>query len=377
MGNQEGVFDVRRIYIWSNGCEQRNLEKTYFQHLAKKNADEVTTIRIEADVALLVTCCVSNAATQNSMEEIEKCIKDRVNIIVYGCLPGIKKEWLVDHGIHSFSVYQRSELLQVMKWKNDVSFPHLTEEDELCDSLDGKTPREKFDTVKNAKKILIDNGCLNRCSYCVIRFATGKLKSRDITDIVKEWNYIVQPNEYIMLMGGDTGAYGMDIGTNLPMLLKTLHEQPKHAKIYLHDLNIRWMKKYLNEFCELLQNDSRIVRGMTMPIQSGSDKILSSMNRHYNAEDIQVCFNKIHDTDRTIILGTHVIVGYPGENKTDFEETVDLLQKLPLDFISCFAYSEHVEAISAKFFPKVDTNTVLKRFEILSKLFGNKLKIYQ
>ena len=187
----------------------------------------------------------------------------------------------------------------------------------------------------------------------------------------------MQSNEYIMLMGGDTGAYGMDIGVNLPMLLKMLYKQPKRAKIYLHDLNIRWMKEYLNEFCELLQSDGRIIRGMTMPIQSGSDKILNSMNRYYNVEDIQVCFNKIHDTDKTIILGTHVIIGYPGENKTDFEETVNLLQSLPLDFISCFAYSEHIEAISAKVFPKVHSSTVLKRIEILSKIFGNKLKIYQ
>lgn len=367
---------MRRVYIWSNGCEQRNLEKEYFRQVAKKNDDEVVTTCTKADVALIITCCVSNVATQKAIEEIKNCIDENVNTVVYGCLPGIKREWLTDYKIHNFAVYQRDKLIQDMKWEKLVPFPCLADGDIPCQSLNEKSPREKFDRVKKAKKIVIADGCLNKCAYCVIHFATGRLMSRSIPDIVEEWNRIVEPNDCIMLMAGDTGAYGMDNGTNLPALLRILQKQSKHAEIYLHDLNIRWMKGYLNEFCKVLQSGNKI-KGMTMPIQSGSNKILCSMNRHYTVEDIRTCFNRIHGVDKTLILGTHVIIGYPGESEKDFEETVGLLWELPLDFISCFPYSEHEKAASAKIFPKVCKELVNKRMEILASLFGRKLKIYK
>ena len=366
---------MRKIYFYSNGCEQRNLDMEYFIQLSMRNGDLQVNDVAEADIALIVTCCVSNFAEEHSIDYINMCCDAGVKTIAYGCLPGIKKDWLLEIGIECYCVNQRADFLKAMDWKERIQYPCLTEADEACVSMAGKTPREEFEAAKSGKKIIISEGCLNQCSYCVIRYATGTLVSRPASDIIEEWNSIIVPGDCAMLMGGDTGAYGMDIRSNLPSLLKKINKQSVKAPIYLHDLNIRWMKTYLDEFCDLFREDVSI-RGMTLPIQSGSNRILDSMNRHYTAEDIRYCFSMIHEKNPNIILGTHVIIGYPGETDKDFWETADILKHLPIDFISCFAYSEHKKAASAQIFPKVSHNEIQRRVKVMKELFVNKIKVF-
>lgn len=366
---------MRHLLICTNGCEQRMLDMEYFKHLATVNGDMVVSDSAEADVVLYVSCCVSRFAYETATEEILSYCSKGISVIVYGCLPGIEAEWLDSLGLAHYTVQQRAYLVADMNWTFLVSYPILNGKDSPNLSLVDKTPRMQFDYAKLGKKLVICNGCLNQCTYCVIRFATGQLKSKPISEIVKEWRKNVQSGDHVMLMGGDTGAYGMDIGTDLPHLLKALQAENIVADIFLHDLNIRWMLKTLKSFCQVIGSQS-LVRGLTLPIQSGSDEILASMKRHYTAEDIRVCFRQLHEAAPDLMMGTHVIIGYPGETESHFDETVKLLEQLPLDFISCFSYSEHKKADSIVLKPKITQQQVFERLNRLTDIFGNKVKAF-
>lgn len=366
---------MKCLLIYTNGCEQRMLDVAYFKQLATFNGDRVISDVTEADIVLYVSCCVSRFACETATQEIISYCEKGIPVVVYGCLPGIESEWLDSLGLAHYTVQQRDCLVADMKWIFSVPYPVLNAQDNPNLSLAGEPPRMQFEHAKLGKKLVICNGCLNQCTYCVIRFATGRLKSKPILEVVQAWRKNVKVGDHVMLMGGDTGAYGMDIGTNLPHLLETLQEENIAADIFLHDLNIRWMKKTLEAFCHVIGSQS-LVRGMTLPIQSGSDKILASMKRHYTADDINICFDQLHKADPDLIMGTHVIIGYPGETEACFGETVRLLEKLPVDFISCFPYSEHEKADSNTQYPKVSPQQICERIDRLTAIFGNKLKVY-
>lgn len=366
---------MKRLLFFTNGCEQRMLDMEYFKHLATINGDKVVSDTAEADTVLYVSCCVSRFSCETAIREITSYCDKGIPVVIYGCLPGIESEWLDSLGLTYYTVQQRECLVTDMNWTFSVPYPILNAQDNPYLSLVGKSPRMQFDYAKLGKKLVICNGCLNQCTYCVIRFATGRLKSKPISEIVKEWRETVQPGDHVMLMGGDTGAYGMDIGTDLPQLLEALQAENIAADIFLHDLNIRWMRNTLEEFCHVIGSQS-LVRGLTLPIQSGSDEILASMKRHYTAVDIQTCFYQIHEADPELMMGTHVIVGYPGETEAHFDETVKLLKQLPLDFISCFPYSEHEKADSTALKPKVSPQQICERIDRLTAIFGDNLKAY-
>ena len=351
------------------------LDMEYFKHLATVNGDKVVSDVSEADTVLYVSCCVSRFAWETASREIISYYSKGVSVVVYGCLPGIESEWLDSLGLAHYTIQQRECLVTDMNWTLSVPYPILNVQDNPSLSLAGKPPRMQFDYAKLGKKIVICNGCLNQCTYCVIRFATGRLKSKPISYIVQEWRETVRQCDHVMLMGGDTGAYGMDIGTDLSQLLEALQAESITADIFLHDLNIRWMRRILEAFCHVIGPQS-FIRGLTLPIQSGSDEILASMKRHYTAEDIHTCFRQIREVAPDLIMGTHVIVGYPGETEVCFDETVKLLEQLPLDFISCFPYSEHAKADSAALQPKVSPQQIRERIDHLVAVFGSKLKAY-
>lgn len=366
---------MRRILFRGNGCEQRGLEAVYFQQLALMAGDTVVFNEKDADLVLYTSCCVSLSAYKLALKEIYDLRVKGLMVVIYGCLPGIEHRSLIREGFISFTVCQKDQLRAYMGWSQDVAFPVLTNTDIPNIAIEGKSPRTQFEIAKRGKKIVISNGCLNQCAYCVIRYAAGRLKSRPIDEIKQQWIKEILIGDHVMLMGGDTGAYGMDLGTNLPELLRELQSTKIFADIYLHDLNVRWMRKYLAQFCNIA-SPLNWIRGLTLPIQSGSDYVLKRMRRCYTSEDIRVCFQRIHMTNPKMIMGTHIIVGFPGESEKCFRETMDLLQEIPIDFISCFPYSEHKMADSKQMEPKIKDDIILARLEYLKIAFGEKIKIY-
>ena len=174
----------------------------------------------------------------------------------------------------------------------------------------------------------IEEGCLDACAYCSTRLVKGRLHSYPAKDIVQQVKNLVNDGcVEIQLTGQDCGCYGFDTDTNLAELVQQiLAEVPGDYKMRLGMGNPRHMLRYLDSLLECFK-DERVYKFIHLPVQSGSDSVLKSMNRKHNVEDYIELANAFNSKFPLFTLSTDLIVGFPGESERDFQDTLDVLQK--------------------------------------------------
>ena len=174
----------------------------------------------------------------------------------------------------------------------------------------------------------IEEGCLDACAYCSTRLVKGRLHSYPATDIILQVKRLVSDGcVEIQLTGQDCGCYGFDTDTNLAELVQQiLTEVPGNYKMRLGMGNPRHMLRYLDSLLECF-NDERVYKFIHLPVQSGSNTVLKSMNRKHNVEDYIELANAFNSKFPLFTLSTDLIVGFPSESEQDFQDTLDVLQK--------------------------------------------------
>jgi ribosomal protein S12 methylthiotransferase len=220
-------------------------------------------------------------------------------------------------------------------------------------------------------KLRVARGCLGQCSYCGIRFATGPLRSKPLDVVLSEFEAGLQQGfRTIDLVADDVGAYGQDLGTNLVELMRRLFRRDADFLLKLTDVNPRWIVQYDEELAALWAPPCRARIGrLLVPLQSGSEKILRLMRRPYTAADARAHLLRLQAAVPTIYLATHVIVGFPGETADDFEDTVRLLEGLPLQEIGVFEYSDRPGTEAIQFPDRVPEAAIRKRIQRLVARF--------
>ncbi|MBU1205011.1 MAG: radical SAM protein [Nanoarchaeota archaeon] len=373
-----------KLYIDCVGCEQRQLDTQRIMNYSQRNRIDLVNSPSISDYAIIVTCAVDSSTEKASLSKIKQISRElsgKGKLIIGGCLPSISPKELTQYDVyHTFSPRNMKTLDSIFQSKypmSSIKIPSRSVFDSKRKYGEGLTFKEEYDSAKHGFKVVINQGCLGSCSYCAIRYATGKLASRPLEDVVEQVkDGITQGEETVMLMGGDTGAYGRDIGIKFPALLKeliSLHEY----KLYIHDFGVNWLIRDFEEHLEVLEqnkNNPRI-RVINFPIQSGSDRVLKLMRRAYKSDEVRRTLTKVKDSYPSLGIGTHVIIGFPSETETDFISTLRLLENIDFDFITCFPYSEHELTDSASIPDKIGDDTIEKRLEKISETLGNKVKI--
>ncbi|XP_043942741.1 threonylcarbamoyladenosine tRNA methylthiotransferase-like [Protopterus annectens] len=187
--------------------------------------------------------------------------------------------------------------------------------------------------------LFVFNRCLNACTYCKTKHARGDLASYPVDELVNRAKQSFQEGVCeIWLTSEDTGAYGRDIGTDLPTLLWRLVEViPEGAMLRLGMTNPPYILEHLEEMAKIL-NHPRVYSFLHVPVQSGSDSVLMDMKREYCVEDFKRVASFLKEKVPGITLATDIICGFPGETDEDFQETMKLVQeyKFPSLFINQF-----------------------------------------
>ena len=145
----------------------------------------------------------------------------------------------------------------------------------------------------------------------------------------------------------------MDINTNLPSLLRKIFAEEGNYRLFLVDLNPRWLKGYYADFLSIIKANAEKVSKIMMPIQSGSNRILKLMNRYYEADEVKKFLLDIHQNAPSIKLETQIIVGFPGETQKDFEESKKLVKELDFAEVHIYKYVDRPGTISAELPEKV------------------------
>ncbi|MCA9487066.1 MAG: radical SAM protein [Candidatus Woesearchaeota archaeon] len=382
-----------KVYIECSGCEQRQLDTQRVVNFFQRNNIEIVQNPQDSTHSIYITCAVDSVSEEYSKKRVGELITKMGSpdkVIVGGCLPSISPDHISSSGIvETFSPRTLDNLEELLEGCLVIPFSEIGEFNESYFDIknrgilqvDSMSPREQYDTAKKGFKIQVDYGCLLKCSYCMIRNATGKLKSKPLNDVLHEFQKGIEQEEpTIMFVGGDTGAYGYDIdkNTRLHTVLENVLPRSKIQKIFIHDFNIGYFLRDYEGYMKVFElNSSTINRigGIMFPVQSGSDKILKLMRRPAKSREIIEKLSNLKNQHPSINIGTHIIVGFPDEEKEDFEQTVGLLEQIDFDFVTCFPYSEHMNAPSSSIVPKISIGETHQRLEVLDNLFGDKIKI--
>ncbi|KAL3845649.1 hypothetical protein ACJIZ3_003052 [Penstemon smallii] len=320
----------------------------------------------EADLWLINTCTVKSPS-QSAMDTlIAKCKSAKKPLVVAGCVPQGSRDLKELDGVSIVGVQQIDRVVEVVEETLKGHEVRLLTRKTLP-ALDlPKVRKNKFVEI-----LPINVGCLGACTYCKTKHARGHLGSYTVDSLVGRVRTVIADGvKEIWLSSEDTGAYGRDIGVNLPILLNSLvAELPSDGSTMLRIgmTNPPYILEHLKEIAEILSHPC-VYSFLHVPVQSGSDGILSAMNREYTVGE----FRKVVDTLIELVPGmqiaTDIICGFPGETDEDFEETVNLIKdyKLSQVHISQFYPRPGTPAARMK---KVSSNVVKKRSRELTTIF--------
>lgn len=349
------------------GCRATDADASAIRRSLLASGLEHVADHVEADVVVLNTCTVTAAADSQAREAIRKIHRANPNarILVTGCYAQRAPQEIaildgVSHVVGNSHLTEVPvairELRQTAGSSGDfVPFSELTAGDMslargpakiLTGDIFTQTtvpfiptaaPTLGFDRTRPILKI--QDGCNNRCSYCVIPFVRGKSRSLPPGEVVAEVATFVSAGaKEIVLSGINLGSYGRDLSPRVELvevvrriLEETCLEQIRFSSIEPQDIT--------EDFVALVASSDRIAQHFHVPLQSGSDRILRAMHRWYRAGHYAERIKLVHQNLPYAAIGADVIVGFPGETREDFDATCDLIASLPLTYLHVFSFS--------------------------------------
>jgi len=362
-----------KFAIYTLGCKVNSYESEFMTHLFVSKGYKKVDYEEDADIYIINTCTVTNTSDNKSKKIINhtrRLHKDAI-IVVCGCYVQYKKGNIdnledVDIVLGNKDKSKVVELVEeYIESKKKISDMYdLTKQDFEDMEIN------KFESHTRAF-IKIQDGCNNFCSYCIIPYVRGNIRSKKIESVLKEVkNLVNNGHKEIVLTGIHTGNYGKDLGYSLTTLLKELKHIDGLKRIRISSIEIT---ELTDEFLDELKDNLLIVDHMHIPLQSGNDKILKLMNRKYDTEYFFNKINKIRNIRPDISITTDVIVGFPHETDEDFKITYDFINKVKFTKLHVFPYSPRVGTKAATMDEQVDGSTKKKRVKSLIEL-SNKLE---
>lgn len=291
-----------------------------------------------ADIIVINTCSVTNMA-DNKSKKIARHIR-RVNpkalLVVCGCM--------VQNNHKNLDL--DADILLGNKDKSkiaDLVEAYLKNRQRITKFYDTlKLPFENMAVNKFTSHtrafIKVQDGCNNFCSYCVIPFLRGNIRSKDFNEVIEEARILSQNgHKEIVLTGIHTGSYGFETDHDLVDLIEEMSKIEKLERIRISSIEITELN---DKFIDLLKNNKKVCDHLHIPLQSGSDEVLKAMNRKYNKEFFEHKIKEIRAVRPNISISTDVIVGFPSETKEDFDECYDFCKKINFSKIHVFPYSK-------------------------------------
>ncbi|MFH1642963.1 MAG: radical SAM protein [Nanoarchaeota archaeon] len=384
-----------KVYLEPVGaCRRRLLDLERVAEFLSKNDYSMTYNPKIADFIILFTCAFNQNKEGNSIKKVDQYSKYKGKVIVSGCLPAINRDILKKYtnlfeitpiDLKKFDkIMPHSISITKIKDKNILNYSKSNKNVVMLNMLNGmKYQKKSIDKFKDTfleqiflikkEKVLksyyirVGVGCMGNCSYCAIKKATGKLKSKSLVQCVQEFNDgLSKGYNHFSLLGEDVGAYGLDRNTTILNLLQKICSYKKKYKIKILDFNPKWIIKYREGLYELLKEGK--IEWISIPIESGSERILKYMGRCYDIKKIIKAIDNMRKIKQDIIIETHIMVGFPKEKREDFRKTLSLLKNLKFDCGHINSYSDKKGTKSYKILPKVSDGEKVSRMKCIEKI---------
>ena len=339
---------------------------------------EICEIEQKPDIVVVNTCTVTNIADRKSRQILRKVKEENQNsiIIAVGCYVQVAKE----------KVKEMSEIdlcLGNVEKKDIVSkVEKYIEEKEKIDIIDVNDEKEFQEmglitfSEKTRATVKIQDGCNNFCTYCLIPYARGRIRSRKKENVIDEVTKIAEKGiKEIVITGIHIASYGKDFQNNYRLidLLEDLDKIKGIQRIRLGSLEPTIITE---EFAKRLSKLNTICNQFHLSLQSGCDETLKRMNRKYSCEEFERVTEILRKYFKDVNLTTDIIVGFPGETKKEFEKTYEFLERIKFYKMHIFKYSPRAGTIAAKMTNQIDGNIKEERSQKLIELSNKNEKEY-
>lgn len=352
-----------KFLINTLGCKVNTYESNVIRDIFLNEGYEESNSNV--DIAVINTCTVTNTSDSKSLKVIKHTIKNNPNaiVIVCGCFSQINPDRLKDMEGVSIVLgnYNKSKIMDyINQYKKDkkqiIDVRELNDEKFECMKLNNFNKTRAF--------VKIEDGCENFCSYCIIPYSRGKVRSKLMEDVLDEVNTLVNNgHREIVLTGIHTGHYGADIEEyDFSDLLNEICKIKGLERLRISSIEITELD---DKFLETLKNNKIIVDHMHIPLQSGCDKTLKEMNRKYDVAYFKDKIKKIRSIRPNISITTDVIVGFPNETEDDFNTTVNTIKEIKFTKLHVFPFSVRKGTVAETMENQIDEKTKKERVHIL------------
>jgi len=346
-----------RVYFKTYGCTLNQADTDIMKGIVGNTGYGLADKSSDADVIIYNTCTVKGATENKIMEEMKE---EKKPFVIAGCL-----------------YVNRERILNEIK-NPVVVGPYALEK--ICTAIDaalgGKTlwldkREDKSSIIREITapilRIPIQEGCIGNCAFCQTKIARPFLRSYPVKTI-KLWieEGLKKGAKEIQVTGMDSGAYGLDIDSNLIELLNELVKIEGDFRIRLGMINPQHVAAFLDELIELLQNE-KFYKFIHIPVQTGSEKVCKDMNRPHTVNDFRNSVIKFREKIPDISIATDIIVGYCGESDDEFKDTLQLIEQLRPDVVNLSKFTVR-RGTKAEKLKQLPTEIIKERSRICSEV---------
>lgn len=364
---------MAKIAFYTLGCKVNQADTASMENLFLRSGHQLVSFDGEADVYIINTCVVTNTGQRKSRQTIHRAIRKNPNalIVVTGCYPQTAAEEVkAIAGVDM--IIGNQDRAQIVQLVEERLAHRQTDTLDAVHKLTASTAFEEMAagdiTDKTRAFLKIQEGCNQFCTYCIIPYARGPLRSRSLESIRTETQRLISAGfKEIVLIGIHLGCYGKENpdGPTLYDAVKTVLDVPGVQRLRLGSLESVEVEPRL---LTLMQEDARFCRHLHLPLQSGCDKTLQAMHRPYTTAKFKTLLADIKTRVPDIAITTDVIVGFPGETEADFETTCKFAESCGFSKMHIFPFSARKGTPAEKFAGAVTEAVKKERADILGKI---------
>ena len=362
----------RTVGIYTLGCKVNQYESEAIAEYLEENGISVLSASSVCDAYIINTCTVTAESDRKARQFIRRAISKNKNayIIVTGCFAQSSPEDVAKiDGVdficgNTEKLIAAKKLLEYFNTEKAKGAPEIYVND-IENALFEEMSITKFERTRAYVKI--EDGCENRCAYCIIPSARGKVRSKSPQDVISEVEALVKNGcKEIVLTGIETASYGKDLGNvTLAELLCRVDKINGLERVRLGSLDPSLITP---KFVDTISRLTKLAPHFHLSLQSGSSRVLALMRRKYNADMAMNAIKLLRKSIPNVSFTTDVIVGFPQESESDFEETVEFVKEAGFLTVHIFPYSSRKGTEASKMKGQIDKDEKSRRLHILEDI---------
>jgi threonylcarbamoyladenosine tRNA methylthiotransferase MtaB len=371
-------MEVGKFFVQNFGCRATQADGAALESLLADKGLESTGERAGADLVVLNTCTVTSSADDDVRQTIRRVHRENpaARILVTGCyaqrapeelaaLPGV--EWVVGNSHKT----QIAEIVTAAPYHGNIHIGDIFAQHDFLSA-----PVEDAAGDRTRPNLKIQDGCNNRCSFCIIPFVRGRSRSAPAGQVVEQVRALASRYQEVVLSGINLGRWGREPGSRLRLadLVRMLLAETSVARLRLSSVE---PMDFSDDLLGLMAASPRVAKHVHAPLQSGSDRVLRRMHRKYRPRHYADRVLKARALMPDAAIGADVMVGFPGETDAEFEDSRRFIESLPFTYLHVFTYSERPGTPAAESAEQVSTPVRKERNRILRDLAAAKNRAFR